>query len=70
MSNPRKYNEFKISEFDYKKKKPISMNQTKRGTVSIHEHEADKMNSIANRTKLWYELAEERKTPERKPKEE
>ena len=53
---PKKYDEFKC---DFEKGKPINLVPTKRGSVSIHDHEADLNNENANRTKLYYKLSKE-----------
>ena len=61
--NPKKYNEFRV-DVDWTDKnnpKPINKTQTKRGTVSIHDHEAELNNSYFTKTRLWYDLAEEPK---------
>lgn len=59
MATPKKYNEFRVHSF--KGKKPDEMFPTKRGSVSIHEHEADLNNANVRRTKLFYVLDEKPK---------
>jgi len=63
---PKIYNEFKVlgrvdksGRFVIDEKTP-----TKRGQVSIHEHEAELLNSQARQSHLWYEEA---KTKAAKP---
>ena len=54
---PKKFNEFKVDviggKVDYNSKR-----LTARGSVVIHEHEAEINNSRTRSTKLFYELAE------------
>lgn len=63
---PKIYNEFRVVyEKDDKGKLRITDKfLTKRGQVSIHDHEAQTNNSYVKNTKLFYELAEEPKTNE------
>jgi len=53
---PKKYDEFRC---DFENGKPVNLVKTKRGSVSIHDHEADLNNENANRTKLYYKLSKE-----------
>jgi len=58
--NPKRYKEFKVViEKDGKGGfKIVEKFPTKRGHVSIHEHEAEINNKQVSRSKLWYELDE------------
>lgn len=51
---------------DKKNPKPKNKVPTKRGQVSIHEHEAELNNSYFKQNRLWYELAEEELSDVRK----
>lgn len=56
---PTIYNEYKV-ELTIKQNGDFTIDakhQTKRGTVSIHEHEAEENNRRVKSTKLWYEPA-------------
>jgi hypothetical protein len=63
---PKKYNEFRVSLTIHRDGSYTidSKTPTKRGVVSIHEHEAKLNNKYVTRTKLYYELAAEEQEAE------
>ena len=57
---PKRYKEFKV-ELQFSSKKQFTIKHkwpTDRGHVSIHEHEAELLNSQVKQTHKWYELDE------------